>query len=109
MTVVTAPGGATVAPFTNGYTYDLKNSRSVRANPVSGTGVRSVRFKLDGTLVRIENDVPYAVASDNNGSYTAWRPAVGNHTLVATPYSGTNGKGTAGTPVSVSFKVVKTQ
>jgi membrane protein required for beta-lactamase induction len=104
MTVVTAPGGTVVAPFTNGYTYDLKNSLSVRADPLSG--VASVTFKLDGTLIRTENTAPYAVAGDTNGSYTAWKPAVGNHTLVATPYGSTNASGTAGTPVSVSFTVI---
>jgi hypothetical protein len=74
---------------------------SVRADPVSG--VASVTFKLDGTLIRTENVVPYSVAGDNNGSYTAWRPAAGNHTLVATPFSKTNATGISGMPVTVSF------
>ena len=101
MTVVTAPSGAVVAPFTNGYSYDSSSNLSVRADPVSG--VVSVTFTLDGTLIRKENTIPYSVAGDNNGSYTAWRPAAGNHTLVATPFSGTNATGTSGTPVTISF------
>jgi hypothetical protein len=105
MTVVTAPGGAVVAPFTNGYSYSSSSNLSVRADPVSG--VVSVSFKLDGTLIRTENDIPYCVAGDNNGSLKAWQPAVGNHTLVATPFSKRWGNGTAGTPVTVTFTVVK--
>src|ERR1700730_1386006 len=104
MTVVTAPGGAVVAPFTNGYSYSSSSNLSVRADPVSG--VVSVIFTLDGTLIRTENTIPYSVAGDNNGSYTAWRPSVGNHTLVATPFSATGGTGTAGTPVTVTFTAV---
>ncbi|MBA3833624.1 MAG: hypothetical protein H0X34_17375 [Chthoniobacterales bacterium] len=62
-------------------------------------------FKLDGKVIRTENKEPYAVAGDINGVYTAWKPAVGNHVLVATPYSADAGKGTVGAPVTISFSV----
>src|SRR5205823_8857511 len=104
MTVVTAPSGAVVGAFTNGYNYDIGNSLSVRADPLSG--VASVVFKLDGKVIRKENMVPYSVAGDNNGSYTTWRPAVGDHALIATPFSATGGTGTAGTPVTITFTVI---
>ncbi len=104
MTVVTAPSGAVVSAFTNGYNYDIRNSLSVRADPLSG--VASVVFKFDGKVIRKENTIPYSVAGDSNGSYTAWRPAVGNHALVATPFSATGGTGTAGTPVTITFTVI---
>ncbi len=104
MTVVTAPSGAVVGAFTNGYSYDIGNSLSVRADPLSG--VASVVFKLDGKVIRKESMVPYSVAGDNNGSYTTWRPAVGDHALIATPFSATGGTGTAGTPVTITFTVI---
>jgi len=104
LTVVTAPGGATVAPFTNGYSYDEKNNQSVRADPQSG--VASVVFKLDGSVIYTENILPYAVVGDNNGAYNTWKPTVGNHTLIATPYSARAGGGTAGTPITVNFSAV---
>jgi hypothetical protein len=104
MTVVTAPSGAVVSAFTNGYSYDIGKSLSVRADPLSG--VASVVFKLDGNVIRKENMVPYAVAGDNNGTYTAWSPAVGDHALIATPFSATGGTGTAGTPVTITFTVI---
>ena len=111
MTVVTAPEGAPVAPFKDGYTYNLKNSRSVRADPVFGTGVKSVRFKLDGKLIQTENVNPYSAAGNAYlyGPTIRWTPAVGSHTLVAIPYSAFDGGGTAGAPISVSFNVIDTR
>ena len=106
MTVVTAPGGAVVAPFINGYVYDLKNSLSVRADP--GSNVASVSFQLDGVVIRTDNGEPYSVAGDNRTTYTAWRPTLGSHTLIAIPFSKTAGGGTAGAAVTVSFTVVNT-
>ena len=102
--MVTAPSGAVVGAFTNGYNYDIWNSLSVRADPLSG--VASVVFKLDGKVMRKESMVPYSVAGDNNGSYTTWRPAMGDHALIATPFSATGGTGTAGTPVTITFTVI---
>jgi len=104
MTVVTAPAGTVVAPFTNGYVYDLSKSLTVRADPKSA--VVSVVFKLDGTQIRIESAAPYVVSGNSGSVYNVWKPAVGNHTLTATPYSASGGKGTAGQAVSVTFSVV---
>ncbi|MEP7071654.1 MAG: fibronectin type III domain-containing protein [Verrucomicrobiota bacterium] len=109
MTVVNAPSGTKVAAFKNGYSYDLKNSQSVKANPASASGVVSVVFKLDGTVVRTENGAPYTVAGDSKGVYTVWKPSVGNHVLIATPYNATNGAGTSGAPIQVNFTVVNTR
>ncbi len=65
-------------------------------------------FKLDGVVIRTENAAPYDVAGDINGAVTAWTPATGAHTLVATPYSATDGGGIAGNPITASFNVVNT-
>src|SRR5205085_9018678 len=104
MTVVTAPNGDVVAPFTNGYLYDLRNSWAVRADPSSG--VSSVTLKLDGSLIRTENTIPYSVNGDSSGAYNSWAPTAGTHILVATPYTRANATGTAGSPISVSFSAV---
>jgi hypothetical protein len=77
---------------------------NVRAE-VTGT-VASVVFTLDGKIVRTENVAPYALGGDTAGNYYAWTPSAGNHTLVARPYTGTNGTGTAGTALMISFTVV---
>ena len=93
-------------PIPNGAVLDLKalptRNLNIRAN---AAGAESVRFELDGN-VRIESSVPYALAGDTGGSFKAWTPSVGVHKLVATPYSENYAKGTAGTPLTLSFTVV---
>ena len=80
---------------------------SVRVNTAPAT-VGSVRFAYDSTAnYRTENYIPYTIAGDaNNGTdYLPWTPSVGNHTLTATPYSGSNASGTAGTARTITFTV----
>ncbi|UYZ63895.1 right-handed parallel beta-helix repeat-containing protein [Hymenobacter weizhouensis] len=79
---------------------------SIRVNTNPGT-VGSVRFTLDGTVLRTENAVPYAIAGDSNGNYGAWTPSLGQHTLTVTPYSAANAGGTAGPARTYSFSVVE--
>jgi hypothetical protein len=95
--------------LTNGMTITLSSfptrNLNVRAETLpSVTG--SVRFALDGNSnYRTETIAPYALAGDLAGDYYAWRPSVGSHTLKATPYTGAEASGTAGTALTVSFTV----
>jgi hypothetical protein len=41
-----------------------------------------------------------------NNKYVSWRPAIGEYWINATPYSILFGKGAAGTPLTISFRVV---
>jgi hypothetical protein len=41
----------------------------------------------------------------NGTDYLAWTPAVGSHTLTATPYANADASGAAGTPKTLSFNV----
>ena len=73
---------------------------NIRANV---TRVGSVRFALDGNSnYNTENGSPYALASD----YYAWTPSLGQHTLTATVYSGTNASGSVTNSATVNFTVV---
>ncbi|MEQ8673736.1 MAG: malectin domain-containing carbohydrate-binding protein [Aggregatilineales bacterium] len=84
------------------------NGISIRANTSPAT-VGSVRFALNGNAnYRTENGVPYAIYNNEPGAYQPWVVAPGNYTLTATPYSGSNGSGTAGTPLTVNFDIVNT-
>lgn len=76
---------------------------NIRANVSSS--VKSVKFKLDGVAFRTENAAPFAFAGDASGVYNAWTPTVGEHVVIATPYTGANGGGQAGTPVAVALTV----
>ncbi len=80
---------------------------NIRANTTPAT-IGSVVFKLSGVESRnhTENIVPYALFADNNkGDYYTWTPTNGSYTLTATPYSGSKGSGTAGTPLTIHFTV----
>lgn len=80
---------------------------NIRAN-TSPAAVGSVVMDLSGQQShRITETVPpYSLFKDTNGDYHTWRPAPGNYTLTATPYTGPNGTGTAGKPLTVNFRVV---
>lgn len=82
-------------------------SLNIRANTSPST-VGSVVFTLSGqeTRSQTETKMPIALFGDNNGNYNNWTPAPGSYTLKATPYTGTGGTGTAGTPLTISFTVV---
>jgi transcriptional regulator CtsR len=108
-TLVNADTDADIGPLANGATLNLATlptrNLNVRAN-TSPAAVGSVKFGYDGNAsYRIESTAPYALEGDTSGNYNAWTPAVGSHTLVATPYTESAGAGTAGTPLTVSFTV----
>ncbi len=48
---------------------------------------------------------PYAVKGDTGGDYETWTPSVGQYSLIAIPYSGPNGTGDIGTPLTLNFSV----
>ncbi|MEM9834725.1 MAG: malectin domain-containing carbohydrate-binding protein, partial [Bacteroidota bacterium] len=79
---------------------------NVRAN-TNPTTVGSVRFALNGNAnFQTENVAPYALKGDVNGNYRNWTPSPGNYTLKATPYSGSNAGGSAGTALTITFTVI---
>ncbi|QNF34721.1 heparin lyase I family protein [Adhaeribacter swui] len=108
-TLINADTDRDIKTISNGETLDLSNlptrNLNIRAN--TNTTVGSVYFALSGakSFTKVEGGAPYALFGDTNLNYAAWRPAVGSYTLKATPYSGTNKSGSAGTSLTVSFKV----
>ncbi|RAK00572.1 putative secreted protein (Por secretion system target) [Larkinella arboricola] len=77
----------------------------VNTNP---TTVGSVKMVLSGQQKRTQTETgaPYALFGDSNGNYNNWTPTVGTYSLTATPYSGASGTGTAGTALTISFRVI---
>lgn len=108
LVLVNASTNADIRPLKNNDTLNLfyLPSLSVRAQTYPDT-VGSVGFNYDGNAnYQTENVLPYAIQGDQQGNYTPWVPALGNHTLVVTPYSEGNKGGTAGTAKSISFTVI---
>ncbi|RDC64210.1 Xanthomonalisin [Adhaeribacter pallidiroseus] len=81
---------------------------NIRAN-TNPVKVGSVKFALSGpqTKATTETGAPYALFGDVSGNYNNWSPAVGSYTLKATPYSASGGTGAVGTPLTITFQVVR--
>ncbi len=79
---------------------------NVQAITTGATG--SVRFGLDATSsFRVENFAPYALFGDTSGgNFVGGSIALGQHTLTATPFTGANTTGTAGTAATVDFEII---
>jgi hypothetical protein len=99
-----------IIQITNGMTLDLSDYDVNNIFMTAYTNpnlVGSVRFTVDGvTNYRMENQAPYTLeGADNATNYMTWFTA-GTHTLTVTPYTGTNGGGTAGQAITVTITVV---
>jgi N-acetylneuraminic acid mutarotase len=55
---------------------------------------------------RVENGAPFAFYDNSATNYSSGPIPVGANTITATPYSGPNGSGTAGTPLTIHFTVL---
>ncbi|WP_240676236.1 InlB B-repeat-containing protein [Botryobacter ruber] len=105
-----------IRPVSNGDIIALSSLPDTKLNIRGNTSpstVGSVVLELSGTQSKTYTDdrAPYTLHGDNgNGNYYYgnWNPpATGTYTLKATPYSGSNGTGTPGTPLIVSFTFVQ--
>lgn len=78
---------------------------TIRANTFPAV-VGSLKFGYDANgNFQIENVAPYAFAGDEFGNYAAWTPTLGEHTVIATPYSLQNTSGTVGTGLTRKFTI----
>lgn len=112
LTFINAEVDKEVKELTNGSSLSLSSMGtpkvSIRAYPTSAA---SVKFALTGSksYTYIDNASPFAIFGDDgkgNYFYGSYIP-VGSYTLTVTPYSGTKGTGTAGTPTVVKFTITK--
>ncbi|TGE24819.1 PKD domain-containing protein [Hymenobacter aquaticus] len=109
-TLVDADSNEDIQAVVNGAVLNLATlptrNLNIRAN-VNAATTGSVVFALSGTQTQNQTDsgFPYALFGDVSGIYNAWTPPVGNYTLMATPYSGANGSGTAAPVLMANFSV----
>ncbi|MEE1963451.1 BspA family leucine-rich repeat surface protein [Allomuricauda taeanensis] len=75
---------------------------------VATDDVGSVHIELQDTqnTSKISNDAPYTLFGSNGTDYSGQELALGTYTLIATPYSGENLTGIAGTPYILHFKIL---
>jgi hypothetical protein len=102
LTLVDATTDAAVGSFASGATLDAGRAYSVQANVPAAT--QSVRFEVDGKVLRTESYAPLTIAGDDGaGDYAAWSVPAGAHTLRVTPFAGKFGTGLAGPAATVKF------
>lgn len=103
--VVAIANGATIS--LSQYSLNVANIRTSNAP----AGYASVKMELSGQQSKtyVDNQAPFALHGDSgtgNYYFGNWAPpATGTYTLKATPYTGSNATGTAGTPYSVTFTI----
>ncbi len=79
---------------------------NLRANPTPFL-VGSVKFGYDTQAsYHVGSEYPYSLVANNAGIYKGMTPEIGSHTVIATPYSGPDAKGTAGETLILHFSVV---
>jgi Malectin domain len=91
------------------YPLSIPPKLSINATFATTTNVKSVVFDLNKrSRYRVENKAPYAMCGNFGRDFLSCGGglAFGEYTVTATPYSGRNGQGTAGTPIVVSFSLV---
>src|SRR5688572_12586397 len=97
--------------FVDGAVLNLATLPTTRLNVLANatTDVSSVNFGYDANPNhQLENNAPYAFASDAGGDFKPWTPTLGTHTIVATPYTADNKLGIVGEARTVTFTVVST-
>lgn len=109
--LINADSDQPIQTLTEGAELNLANLPTRKLNiqaVTSPENAGSVVFKLTGPVIRnhTENAAPYALFSETKGNYNAWVPKAGTYSLIATPYLGTNGTGTAGASAVLNFSVV---
>jgi hypothetical protein len=109
-TLINSQTDQPIRTLNNGDTINLAdypaNRLNVRAN-TDNSGIKSVKFALDGNNnFNIEGSVPYALFGDTGTNYNNGTFSLGQHTLKATPFSGSSATGTAGTFKQITFNVV---
>jgi phosphodiesterase/alkaline phosphatase D-like protein len=110
-TLVDARTGKDIRQLKDGEVLNLKSLSgkkvNIRANTYPQT-VGSVVFDFNGKKAfQTESLYPYALFGNlPNNKYYGWKPETGSYTVKATPYSALLGKGSPGTAMELSFKVV---
>ena len=110
LTLVNATTNQDITQLNNGEIVNLQElsttELNIRANTSPPT-VGSVKFNLNGNSnYKTESEAPYALGGDSNGDYAPWTFSLTTYTITATPYSGSGGSGTAGTPLSITFEIL---
>ncbi len=110
-TLINADTGQDLLPLSQNKIVDLTayNTKNFNIRANTPASAASVRIELKGAVNHsvLESKLPFALYGDASGDYNPGALPEGSYTLTATPYTERYGKGTAGTPVTVAFTVIR--
>jgi hypothetical protein len=112
MILVYAPTNRKLVDITNGMLFDMNkfgnisSPKSITIEVVTSNS-GSVRFSfLNKSDYRTDNLIPFMLCGNiGNATFTCPEMRMGQVTVTATPYSGTNRTGSVGVPTTVTFKI----
>lgn len=91
--------------ISNNSTLTLSQGYYNYAFRANANGAVSVEWRVNGSFYSTDNASPYALDGDVGGNfYPSWL-GNGTWTLTATPYTGANASGVAGTPLTLTITV----
>jgi hypothetical protein len=113
--LINADSDRKVITLSNGMVIESATTPSFTVSAVltsgtSSSSVKSVKFGYNGNAqLSLDNVTPYEMCGYTSTSryLKCNQLSYGNHSVTATPYSLSNGRGTAGTPVQVTFSIVR--
>ncbi len=106
LTLVNSDTDTDIRTLNSTDTVDIANNGiSIRADTDPAT-VGSVIFSVDGEVIATDSDAPYTIAGENGADILPWNIALGTYEVIATPYSGADGTGDAGTPMTVQLEII---
>ncbi len=108
--LIDSKNDVSLGEFMDGMVIDLGtlNRFTVEAF-ASRDSVGSVVFVLNERVTKTDNRPRYSASGNNGDNFRHLNTGLGNFVLTATPYSRTQGRGVAGQPLSVSFRVIDSQ
>lgn len=99
-----------VATLSDAAVVTIDPSQQYNIKAVTSGAVQSVQFGYNGNLVRTESKPVWAFCGDKNNIYNACSNLMeGVHTVSATPYSETKGKGSPGESKTITFTLSASQ
>ena len=108
--LINADTDEAIGPLSDGDVIDFSTLGTNNLTIVAEVGaapVGSIGFGYNGNdRIRTENIAPYALGGDNNGDFRAFSFTLGENTVSATPFTGSNRSGSAGLTATVNFTIV---
>ena len=114
LVLVNAATGRDIGPLVDGQVINLAElpTRSLAVRADVNAAVESVKFGFDETpgafrsSFRTENEAPFSLFGDRNGSYYGAALRTGAHRVTATPYGDDRASGQAGEAVTTRFTMI---